>query len=198
MKKGFLIALFCLFLLHHVGKVLHTIDDEKTSQFAQITSSLFVPKLFHQHWKLFAPDPPAYSFRLMHRWRTDAGWGPWLDEGQIWLDKSYSNRVAYYSKRHRLHIGVGYDLHMTYKDSKGLGGIPFDPEKGVALVAPEDVAQTDAYQHASNYFIASSAIPEGAIQLQFINYYRYHEPREGGESIVSLIVFPKQVLGLDD
>src|SRR5690349_17586122 len=53
-------------------------DDVANARLRNLADRYSIPA-FHQNWKLFAPDLPAYNVELEYRWTDAGGWSAWKD-----------------------------------------------------------------------------------------------------------------------
>lgn len=87
LRKIFLIGLISLLLIHFGITLIYCFRADKTDKISHIARQYMLP-LFHQNWKLFAPDLPEYNCDLEYRFSNDHGWSNWLDvTGHFGYDK---------------------------------------------------------------------------------------------------------------
>jgi hypothetical protein len=73
--------------------------------------------VFSQNNKVFAPDPPGGKQQLWVRYHmkgVDLGWMKWYNDGQEYLNKTYTNRFSIASYENRVHeyvLGQLYNAH---------------------------------------------------------------------------------------
>ena len=66
------------FLLHFLFITLYCFRDDMPFQINAYTDRYAIP-VFHQNWKLFAPDLPRYNVELEYRYAQTSGWSDWRD-----------------------------------------------------------------------------------------------------------------------
>lgn len=87
-------------LLHTVLLAAYTFPQELVPERVRVIGQWYARPLFHQQWKLFAPDPPLCSCAL--EWSDDTlQWQPVMTDGMHYLER----RVA---QNHCLWLSEGY------------------------------------------------------------------------------------------
>lgn len=74
MMFGSIIAL----VVHFAIITAYGFRDQLPVSATKITDRYCVP-MFHQNWKLFAPDLPKYDAQLAYRYNRDQSWSEWND-----------------------------------------------------------------------------------------------------------------------
>ncbi len=80
-KKGlkiFTISSVLLFLIHFALITAYCFRDDLPFQINRFSDRYAVP-MFHQNWKLFAPDLPKYNAELEYRYADSSRWSDWRD-----------------------------------------------------------------------------------------------------------------------
>ncbi len=76
--KIFTISGILLLLLHSALITAYCFRDDLPFQINRFSDRYAVP-MFHQNWKLFAPDLPKYNVELEYRYGESSGWSDWRD-----------------------------------------------------------------------------------------------------------------------
>ena len=74
----------------------------------------YVGTLFHQEWKMFAPEAPRFSKKFYFRCGFEEGVSEWQDPIQPLLAKHYKNRLASHGRRLRVPIGFAMWIGRHY------------------------------------------------------------------------------------
>lgn len=109
-----IIVFGCLLILsfHFLFVIVYLTDGKHTPEFFNRVSERYVRPLFHQSWKIFAPEPPLWNVLLVYRCQfTDSTWSKWKDPGHHWLLKHYSNRFTWYGKAYLIHTRIARELY---------------------------------------------------------------------------------------
>lgn len=76
--RFFVLALLSLLLIHFTMTLIYTFGAGASGKINHISQQYMVP-MFHQNWKLFAPDLAKYNTDLQYRFANEKGWSNWLD-----------------------------------------------------------------------------------------------------------------------
>lgn len=71
------LALVAFLLVHFGATVVYTVDDLPIDPRIQHRAAMYMKPLFHQGWKLFAPDVPTCNPVMHFRVYEDGGWSPY-------------------------------------------------------------------------------------------------------------------------
>ncbi|MCC6601012.1 MAG: hypothetical protein IT223_10110 [Crocinitomicaceae bacterium] len=103
----FTVFLFLLAVFHFGLTTIYNFSYLKWPSFLKTVAMRYSAPLFHQNWKMFAPDIAAYHTELEYRAHADSGWS-------IWQDVSASNgfgprsRVEYMEQT--INSGLAYQI----------------------------------------------------------------------------------------
>jgi len=74
----FIAGLVTLFVIHFTFTLIYSFGGSNSGKISHLSQRYMVP-MFHQNWKLFAPEMPKYNSDLQYRFANDKGWSNWLD-----------------------------------------------------------------------------------------------------------------------
>jgi hypothetical protein len=74
----FMLFSILMLCVHFVFVVAYSFRDQLPNQATPLVDRYVVP-MFHQNWKLFAPDLPKNDTQLEYRYYREGGWYDWVD-----------------------------------------------------------------------------------------------------------------------
>lgn len=87
--KAFVLALALGILIHFGITLVYVFRDNMPMALNRQTDHYMAP-VFHQNWKLFAPDLPRYNCELEFRLAINNEWTDWKDASSFYGHESYS------------------------------------------------------------------------------------------------------------
>lgn len=81
--KAFIIALITGLVIHFALTLIYVFRDQMPVVVNQRTDRYMAP-VFHQNWKLFAPDLPRYNCELEFRLAMNNEWTDWKDMNAVY------------------------------------------------------------------------------------------------------------------
>jgi hypothetical protein len=188
---------------HFLFIIVYLTDGKYSPEILNRATARYVQPLFHQSWKIFAPEPPLWNVRLVYRCQfTDSTWSKWKDPGCHWLLKHYSNRFSYYGKAYLVHAKIARELfNAATRIIPAENLLSGHAEKKELL----KITETREYALAEKYLrtVSMENYPEqGISRIQFA-YIADHtvvfEERKnpGAEKRYSAVKFPEIILQIE-
>ena len=89
----------CLAAFHIALLAAYTVPDRLVPEMLRQWSAVYARPLFHQQWKLFAPDPPSCSCALEVR-ATGGAWKPLEQHTDSYMERRTVRSLARYVQQH--------------------------------------------------------------------------------------------------
>lgn len=77
-QRVFVLALLLAVSVHFSFTLIYSFKPEGPGKISHLAQRYMVP-MFHQNWKLFAPDLAKYNTDLQYRFFNKKGWSNWLE-----------------------------------------------------------------------------------------------------------------------
>jgi len=77
--RWFVMVLAVLFVMHFLLTSLYSFQKLRLPGTVRSVSTRYTVPFFHQNWKLFAPEVPAYDSQLEYRYSNTGSWSEWND-----------------------------------------------------------------------------------------------------------------------
>jgi hypothetical protein len=100
-----------LVTLHIIMLAAYAVPDTWLPAVARHVAQRYARPLFHQQWKLFAPDPPRCSCQVEYR-LGDQGWHPLDGRAGHYLERRVAQGVARYTQLGQATGRHGGDDHL--------------------------------------------------------------------------------------
>jgi hypothetical protein len=97
--------------LHLMLLMSYTLPAPWIPDVLRVQAQRYARPLFHQQWKLFAPDPPRCSCQVEYR-LGDQGWHPLDDRAGHYLERRVAQGVARYAQLGQATGRHGGDDHL--------------------------------------------------------------------------------------
>ena len=150
--------------------------------------------VFHQNWRMFAPEPPLWNIEFEYKVQMkDGTWSNWNNPKRYLIKKHQNTRFLYYGKEYTLYLNLAKNLHgnyMVYRQKGFKNGLDNDSLERFIQVKWEDDAY---YKLAVQFFIAESEkkFGDGIEKIAFRYVFNYPEPfHENIEKELEIIEFP--------
>ena len=176
-----------LFLCHFAATVIYLTEGKYTPDYVNYRIGKYMLPLFHQNWKVFAPEPAISSARLFYRTqKQDSTWTRWKDPGFEWILKHQQNRLSYYGKKYYIHKRILRQLETAAEDKIII------IENSSNTCVDSTITNTPEYKLAKTY-IQNITENKNALTHEFsIIYFEVPPPEKKNEKrTVKVIRFPK-------
>jgi len=77
--RWFTLVLLAALIGHFVLTIIYSLQGAPVPPPVREISNRYAIPLFHQNWKLFAPQVPEYDNQLEYRFQSPEGWSEWAD-----------------------------------------------------------------------------------------------------------------------
>lgn len=131
--------------MHFSFTTIYCLDGKYTPPFLNNVVGKYMLPLFHQNWKLFAPEPPTCEVKLYCYYLVDGGrYFNKVDLGKQWLTEHHKNRLSISGINYRLNQQFARDLKRLYDVQRSNG---YEPEQMEAFLRSSKTYR-DALQYA--------------------------------------------------
>ncbi|PCJ84828.1 MAG: hypothetical protein COA57_08510 [Flavobacteriales bacterium] len=114
-RRAIVLAILLVFVFHFSATLIYLSDGKFTPYRVNFWVGQYMLPLFHQSWKMFAPEPPTGSIRFYYRCKLkDAGWVKWKDANFELVYKHQSNRFSHYGKKFAMLQQISRHLEYEY------------------------------------------------------------------------------------
>lgn len=143
-----------LLLLHFFLISVYLTDGKFTPEKINSATNWYIRPLFHQSWKIFAPEPPLWNVSLVYRYQFNEGeWSRWKNPAYHWLIKHYSNRFSFYGKKFLIPVRIARGLFdSVQRNFPGVDILSVPLEREDLF----EISETKEYKLAEKYLIQLS------------------------------------------
>ncbi len=95
--------LIFIFFVHFLFTLIYATDGKYTSAPINKVTAKYMLPLFHQNWKLFAPDPPPCELKVLYRYHIENETSTWNYLSEDFIKKHHTYRISWHGKMLRMH-----------------------------------------------------------------------------------------------